>query len=114
MCAVQFLLLPGIIAYRIGYWAINRPATMRIDTRRGAQYLVARLRGLSIGIVINNRVRVAVTIACCATDMLAKVYIRRYLGHKHNLKITPNRLSFEEYLFVATNQYRLVYATGVR
>ena len=42
------------------------------------------------------------TIAYCATDMLAKVYIDRYLGHQHNLKMTPNRLSFEQYLFIAT------------
>ena len=75
---------------------------------------IARLRGLSIGIVSNNRVRAVATIAYCATDMLAKVYIDRYLGHQHNLKMTPNRLSFEQYLFIATDQYLLVKAIGVR
>ena len=54
------------------------------------------------------------TIAYCATDMLAKVYIDRYLGHQHNLKMTPNRLSFEQYLFIATDQYLLVKAIDVR
>ena len=51
----------------------------------------ARFRGLSIGIVSNNRVRVVATIAYCAADMLAKVYIDRYLGHQHNLNMTANR-----------------------
>ena len=37
LCAVQFLLIPWIIPYRIGYWANNRSAIMRIDTYRGAQ-----------------------------------------------------------------------------
>ena len=54
------------------------------------------------------------TIAYYATDMLAKVYIDRSLGHQHNLKITPNRLSFEQYLFIATNQYLLVKTIGAR
>ena len=56
------------------------------------------------------------TIAFCATDILAKVYayIDRYLGHQHNLKMTPMRLSFEQYLFIATDQYLLVEAIGVR
>ena len=54
------------------------------------------------------------TIAYCATDMLAKVYIDRYLGHQHNLKMTPNRLSFEQYHIIATNQYLLVIAIGAR
>ena len=75
---------------------------------------IARLRGLSIGIVSNNRVRAVATIAYCATDMLAKVYIKRYLGHQHNLNMIPNRLSFDQYLFIATSQYLLVEAIGVR
>ena len=54
------------------------------------------------------------TTAYCATNMLAKVYIDRYLGHPHDLKMTPNRLSFEQYLFIATDQYLLVTAIGVR
>ena len=37
--------------------------------------------------------------------MLAKVYIDRYLGHQHNLKMTPNRLSFDSFLFIASSQY---------
>ena len=53
-------------------------------------------------------------IAYCATDMLAKVYIDRCFGHQHNLKMTLNRLSFEQYFFVATSQYLLVKAIGVR
>ena len=75
---------------------------------------IARLQGLSIGIVSNSRVRSVATIAYCATDMLAKVYIDGYLGHQHNLKMTTNRLSFEHYLFIGTNQYLLVKAIGVR
>ena len=74
---------------------------------------IARLWGLSIGIS-SNRVRAVATIAYCATDMLAKAYIDRYLGHQHNLKMTPKRLSFEQYLFIATDQYLLVKAIGVR
>ena len=66
---------------------------------------IARLWGLSIGIS-SNRVRAVATIAYCVTDMLAKVYFDRYLGHQHNLKMTPNRLSFEQHL--------LVKAMGVR
>ena len=50
------------------------------------------------------------TIAYCATDMLAKVYIDRYFGHQHDLKMTPDSLPFEQYLFIATNQYLLVKA----
>ena len=50
------------------------------------------------------------TIAYCATDMLAKVYIDGYSGHQHNLKMTPNRLSFDQYFFNATSQYLLVEA----
>ena len=34
LCAVQFLLMPWIIPYRIGYWANNRPAIMRIPIAR--------------------------------------------------------------------------------
>ena len=75
---------------------------------------IAQLRGLSMGIVSNNRVRAVATIAYCATDMLAKVYIDTYLGHQHDLNITPNRLSFDQYLFIATSQYLLVKAIGVR
>ena len=85
---------------------------MRIDTYRGGT--TARLRGLSIGIVSNNRVRAVATIAYCATDTLAKVYIDRYLGHQHNFKITSNRLSIDQYLFIATSQYLFVKALGVR
>ena len=75
---------------------------------------IARLRGLSIGVVSNIRVRAVATIAYCAIDMLAKVYIDRCLGHQHILNMTPNRLSFEQYLFFATNQYMLIKAIGVR
>ena len=75
---------------------------------------MALLRGLSIGIVSNNRVRAVATIAYCATDMLAKVFIYRYLGHRHNLKTSANRVSFEQCLFIVTNQYLLVKAIGVR
>ena len=67
-----------------------------------------------MGIISNNRVRAVATIAYCATDMLAKVYIDKCLGHQHNLKMTPNRLSFEQHIFIATNQYLLVKAIGVR
>ena len=67
-----------------------------------------------MGIISNNRVRAVATIAYCATDMLAKMYIDRYLGHQPNLKMTPNRLSFEQYLFIVTKQYLLVKAIGVR
>ena len=41
---------------------------------------IARLPGLSIGIVSNNRGRAAPTISYCATGMLAKVHIDRYLA----------------------------------
>ena len=54
------------------------------------------------------------TIAYRPTDMLAKVSIDRYLGYQHDLIMTPNRLSFEQYLCVATYQYLLVKAIGVR
>ena len=56
------------------------------------------------------------TIAYCAIDMPAQVYIDTgsYLGHQQNLKMTPHRLSFEQYLFIATNQYLFVEAIGVR
>ena len=67
-----------------------------------------------MGIVSNNRVRAVATIAYCATDMFAKVYIDRYLGPQHNLEMTPNRLSFDQCLFIATSQYLLVKAIGVR
>ena len=53
--------------------------------------------GISIGIVSNNRVRAAATIAYCATDMIVKASLDRYLGHQHSLKIIHNRLvSFEQ------------------
>ena len=52
--------------------------------------------------------------AYCATDTLAMAYIDRYLRHQHNLKMTPNRLSFEQHLFIATNQYILLQALGAR
>ena len=75
---------------------------------------IARLRGLSIGIASNNRARAVATMAYCATDMHAKVYIDRHLGHQHNLKMNPNRLSFEQCPFIASNQYLLVKAIGMR
>ena len=102
LCAVQFLLMPWIIPYRIGYWANNRSANY--EDRSLSRITIARLRGLSIGIVSNNRIRAVATIAYCATGVLTKMYVNRYLGHQHNFKMTPNRLSFEQYLFIATNQ----------
>ena len=75
---------------------------------------IARLWGQSIRIVSNNRVRAVPAIAYCATDMFAKVYIDRYPGDQHNLKMTPNRLSFEQNLFIATDEYLVVKAIGVR
>ena len=54
------------------------------------------------------------TIAYRPTDMLAKVSIDRYLGHQLDFVMTPNRLSFEQYLIIATNQYLLVKEIGVR
>ena len=39
LCAAQFVLTPWVIPYRIGDWANNRSAFMRIDTYRGAQSL---------------------------------------------------------------------------
>ena len=75
---------------------------------------IARLQVLSIGIVSNNRVKAVATIAYCATDMLAKVYIDRHLGHQHTLNMTPNRLSFKQYLYITANQYLLVKAIGAR
>ena len=104
LCAVQFLLIPSIIPHPIGYWANNSRqfwGSIRIAGHNSSA------SGSSIGIVSNNRVRAVATIAYCATDMLAKVYINRYLGHQHNLKMTPIRLSFEQYLFIATDQYLL-------
>ena len=84
---------------------------MRTDAYRGGP--IARLQGLSIGIVNDKRVTAAATIAFFATDMLWKVYINRYFGHQPFLKITPDRLPFEQYIFIGTNQYLLVKATIV-
>ena len=42
--------------------------------------------------------------------MLAKVYIDRYLEHQYDSKTIPDRLPFEQYLFIATNQYLLLKA----
>ena len=104
---------PWIIPYRIGYWANNRSAIF--EDRYLSRGTIALLRGVSIGIVSNNRVNKAVaTIAYCATDMLAKVYIDRYLGHQHNLKMTLNSLLFEQYHFIATDQYLSIKAIVVR
>ena len=57
----------------------------------------------------------ATIIADCATDTLAKVYVDRYLGHQHNLKMTPNnRLSFEQsFLSPPVNTYWLKRQVGV-
>ena len=60
---------------------------------------------ISIGIVGNNRVRTAATIAYCATDMVAKVSIDSYLG-QHNLQIIPKRLSFEQYYPFISDRYQ--------
>ena len=75
---------------------------------------IARLRGLYVIIVSNNRVRAVTTIAYCVTDVLAKMYIDRYLGRQHDLKMIPDRLLPEQYLIIATNQYLLVKEIGVR
>ena len=108
---------------RVPYYTLDNTLSNRL---LGQQYVsnhedrylsrgtIARLRGLSMGIVSNNRVRAVASTAYCATDMLAKVYIDRYLGHQHYSKMTPNRLSFEQYLLIATSQYLLVKSTGVR
>ena len=69
--------------YIIGYWANTRSAIVRTDAYRGGT--IARLQGLSIGIVSNNRVRAVTTISYCAIDMLSKLNIDRYFGHKRNL-----------------------------
>ena len=99
LCAVQFLLTPWIIPHRTGYYWANNRSAINYEHRYLSRGTIPRLRGLSIGIVSNNRVRaVATIIAYCATDMLAKVYIDRYLGYQLSLNMTPNRLSFEQYL----------------
>ena len=72
------------------------------------------LRGVSIGIVSNNRVRAAAIIPYCATDMIVKVSTDSYLGHQHSFKIIPNRLSFKQCLFVTDDQYLLIRAIGLR
>ena len=64
--------------------------------------------GISMGIVSNNRVRAASTIAYCVADMTVKVSIGRYLGHQHN------RLSFEQYLFITVDRYLLTNAIGLQ
>ena len=112
LCAVQLLLIPSIIPYRIGCWANNRYDND--EDRYLSRGTIARLRGLSIGIVSSNMVRALATKPRCATEMLAKVYIERYLGHQHDLKMTPNKRSFEQHLFIAANQYLVVEAIGVR
>ena len=62
----------------------NRLLGQQYDGSYEDRYLsrgtIARLRGLSIGIASNNRVRAVSTTAYCATDMLSKVYIDRYPG----------------------------------
>ena len=53
-------------------------------------------RGVSIGIVSNNRVRERPTIAYCATDTNVEASIDSNLGHQHSMKVIPNMLSFEQ------------------
>ena len=73
---------------------------------------VLSFRGVSIGIVPNNRVRAAATKAYCANDMIMKVSIDSYLGHGYSLKIIRNRLSFEQYL-ITIDRYLLIIATSL-
>ena len=61
-------------------WLLGHEQVDNYEDRRLSRGTIARLRGLSIGIVRNHRVRAVARVACCATDMLAKVYIDRYLG----------------------------------
>ena len=69
-------------------------------------------RGVSRGVVSNIRVRVAATIAYCATDVLVKVSIDSYLGYRYSLNIFPNRLSSEQYLLITIDRYLLRKAIG--
>lgn len=61
-------------------------------------------RGISIGIVSNDRVRAAITIISCATDMIVEVIIGSYFGHRYRWKIIPSMLSFEVYYFIARDK----------
>ena len=67
------------------------------------------IRGISIDIVSNNRVRAAATIAFGATNILM-VPIDSYLGHRYRLKIIPNGLSFEQHIFIVIDRYLLTKA----
>ena len=100
----SFFLYPAQY-YLIGYWANNRSEMMRIDTYATMGWF----RGTYIGIVNNNRVGAAATIAYCAIDMIVKVPIDSCLGHQHSLKVIPDRLSFEQYL-ITDDRYLLIKA----
>ena len=67
-------------------------------------------RGISVGIVSNNRVRAAVTIVYCGTGTIVKASLDSYLEHSHSLKMIPNRLSFEQYRFVTMDRYLMLKA----
>ena len=73
LCAAQFLIIPSIIPYRIGYWANSRSAIMSINTYRRAQSLGF---GVYRQALQDNKVRAVATIAYCATNMLANVVYR--------------------------------------
>ena len=109
-CLVPFYTLDNTLSNRL----LGQQKVGNYEDRYLSRGTIARLRGLSIGIVSSNRVRAVATITYCATDMLAKVYIDRYLGHQHDLRMTPNRLSFEQYRFIATNRYLLIKCIVVR
>ena len=51
-----------------------------------------RGRSIPLGIVRNNSVRTAATIAYRAIDMIVKVSTDSYIGHRYSLKIIRNRL----------------------
>ena len=67
-------------------------------------------RGISIGIVIINRVRAVATIAYCCTDIIAKMSAD---SHEHGLKTIRNRLSFEQYVFPRVDRYVLTVGLGL-
>ena len=79
MCAVQFL-TPSAIPYLVSNRLLGEQQVGNYEDRYLLRETMGHFRGISIGVVLNNRVRAAATIPYCKTNMIVNVAIDSCLG----------------------------------
>ena len=83
---------------------LNRLSDQQQVGDDGYRYVLRATMGWfrGVGIERNTRTGTVATIAYCASDRIAKGSIYSYLELQYCLKVTLNRLSYKQYLCIAS------------